>query len=187
MKRVIHFRVRCVGKGSPTFCVRIFPDKRAMKAWASQENPDRTTSYAKAEASVHAYRRLRLTQGRWHRHADTGWIVFHMGHIGAGIVSHEMTHAALYYLQLWRPQLHRRLQTSRNADEVLAWVQGWLVAQFWRKFYKAHGGTVKATGSYRRRHSRNSVRGMWSLSYAPREVIGGRWLLPRGRHGSRGG
>ena len=145
---MIHFRIRCVGKGSPSFCVRIFPDKQAMRAWANTQNPGKTGQYAKAEASVHSYQRLRLKDGRWRRLPDMGWIVFHRGHIGAGIVSHEMTHAALYYLQFWRPQLHRRLQTSRKADEVLAWVQGWLVAQFWRKFYKANDGRVKATGSY---------------------------------------
>ena len=147
----IHFRIRCVGKGSPTFCVRVFPDKRAMRAWVSTENPLHPGQYAKSEASVHAYGRWRLVHGlTWQRQPDMGWIVFHVGHVGAGIVSHEMTHAALYYLQFWRPQLHRRLQTSRQADEVLAWVQGWLVAQFWRKFYKANGGMVKATGSYGR-------------------------------------
>lgn len=145
---IIRFRIRCAGKGSPTFCVRIFPDKRAMRAWASTENPIRPAEYANTEASVHAYLRSRLIGSTWQRLSDTGWIVFHMGHLGAGIVSHEMTHAALRYLQLWRPQLHRRLQTSRKADEVLAWVQGWLVAQFWWKFYKANDGRVKATGSY---------------------------------------
>src|SRR3990167_2399015 len=148
--RIIRFRVRCGGKGSPSFCVRIFADKQTMRAWASRENPDKTARYGASEASVHAYTRSRLVHGRWQRQADTGWIVFHMGHMGAGIVSHEMTHAALRYLQFWRPQLHRRLQTSPRADECLAWVQGWLVAQFWRKFYRANGGTVKATGSYSR-------------------------------------
>jgi len=147
---IIRFRVRCVGKGSPYFSVHIFPDKQAMRAWASRQNPDKTARYGKSEASVHAYARSRLVSGWWQRQADTGWIVFHMGHMGAGIVSHEMTHAALYYLQFHRPQLHRRLQTSPKADEVLAWVQGWLVAQFWRKFYKANGGLVRATGRYSR-------------------------------------
>src|SRR3990167_1433752 len=65
-------------------------------------------------------------------------------------LSHAVGHAALYYLKFWRPQLFRVLWTSRKADECLAWVQGWLVAQFWTKFYRARGRRIRATGSYPR-------------------------------------
>lgn len=148
--RVIRFRVKCLKSGSPYFDVRIFPTQATMREWATAHNPDKQARYADTEAAVYAWRRIVRVRGKWQRKPDTGWIVFHRGHVGAGIVSHEMTHAAFYYLQMCRPQLFRVLLTSRKADECLAWVQGFLVAQFWVKFYRARGKRVLATGSYRR-------------------------------------
>jgi len=127
-RRVIRFRVRCLKSDSPYFDVRIFPTQSAMRDWAAAHNPDTQERYADTEAAVYSWKRLVRVRGKWQRKPDMGWIVFYTGHIGAGIVSHEMTHAAFYYLKFWRPQLFRVLLTSRRADECLAWVQGFLVA-----------------------------------------------------------
>lgn len=60
-----------------------------------------------------------------------GTIAFCSEHIGSGIVSHEMTHAALYYCYRARKNFDPRKPAH---DELLAWTQGWLTTQFWRKF-----------------------------------------------------
>lgn len=72
-----------------------------------------TTSYSK------------IVAGR--RTGELGIVLFHLGSMGAGIVSHEMTHAAL----MWR-----RRRCKRATDERVCWVQGNLVMQFWRQFWK---------------------------------------------------
>ena len=144
----LRFRLRCVPHG-PYYTVRIFPTKSAMQRWAAHANPSNLSGYLDTEGAVFAYTKHRYLRRKWRRTPDLGWIVLYRGHLGAGIVSHELTHAALYYLQFWRPQLFHRLQTSRKADETLAWVQGFLTAKFWEKFYQAVG-PVRGTGSYRR-------------------------------------
>ncbi len=135
----IRFRMYAVRRKGPYFTVHIFRDRAAMRSWA-KINASRfggpVSTYRVAEAAVHSWNIHRLSSAKWSRSEDTGWIVFHRKRIGAGIVSHEMTHAALYYLMLWRPQLFRVIQRSRRADEALAWVQGWLVTQFWREFFR---------------------------------------------------
>lgn len=137
MNAILRFRVRCTKEVCPFFMVHIFPTRDMMHAWSAVQNPTRPNEYRGVEAGVHAFRRLQWRGRQWKTSPQMGWIVFHSKHLGAGIVSHEMTHAAMYYLQLWRPQLFRRLQSSKKADEALAWVQGWLVMQFWRKFFHA--------------------------------------------------
>ena len=134
MASPVTFRLRCFRGDGPYYVVRIFDTKEAMRQWATTQNPRQASWYRNAEAAVHAYRILRVVNGQ--RIKGNGWIVFHRHRLGAGIVSHELTHAAFYYLQLWRPQLFRRLQTSRAADECLAWVSGYLVNQFWVTWYK---------------------------------------------------
>ena len=52
--------------------------------------------------------------------------------IGAGIVSHEMTHAAVFYL---RNHQGMNISNPRN-DERLAYLQGDLTREFWREWWK---------------------------------------------------
>lgn len=63
-----------------------------------------------------------------------GHVLFHQGNLGAGIVSHEMTHAAWFMMLRYHPRLVQ--SCSSVMDERMAWVQGWLVTQFWRKFWR---------------------------------------------------
>lgn len=67
------------------------------------------------------------------RTGQVGQILLWLGGFGAGILSHEMTHAALYWVMRRRRSIRK---TDKRADELLAWTQGWLVTQFWRNFYR---------------------------------------------------
>lgn len=84
------------------------------------------------EAQATWWKTLRRIKARWRTGNCCGVILFHRGRIGAGIVSHEMTHAALYHVAY-----RRKLDPlkSKHADEVLAYTQGWLTTQFWRWYY----------------------------------------------------
>lgn len=75
-----------------------------------------------------------------------GVILMHLGNIGAGLVSHEMTHASLYWVGRQRDGIPTHLDLDSKTDERLAWVQGWLVTQFWRWWYRLEKrGIVKRT------------------------------------------
>jgi hypothetical protein len=62
-----------------------------------------------------------------------GDILFYKGYLGAGVVSHEMVHAAVYCHKEIRVNLNK-LYNSYNDDERFADTVGYLNAQFWRKY-----------------------------------------------------
>lgn len=88
------------------------------------------------EAQATWFKTLTLRGGRFRRDRCCGEILFHSGRLGAGIVSHEMVHAASFYL-VWDRGLDPHPDFGA-AHEKLCLVQGWLVTQFWRHFYRLH-------------------------------------------------
>ena len=82
---------------------------------------------------------LRKTRRGWHPTKLAGYVVLVQGALSSGYVSHEMTHAA--YFRLLRSGGKKRPWESvvfndPSVSEPLAWLQGWLVAQFWVEFYQ---------------------------------------------------
>ena len=114
--------------------VLIFPDvDRMRRYWTEQGIVVAGSSgghdwQARATGWVAQYV---LRRGRWRKTNCVGEILFHSGNVGSGIVSHEMTHAAHYTLrQKWAHY------NTPYRDEKLAWLQGWLVYQFWVNYYR---------------------------------------------------
>jgi len=120
------FRIYTDGRGSKYYTVFVFADKHAMyvfrdewhEAWGVKK------SY-RFEAECVSWKWKSLEDKRMHKR-DIGCVIFHLGFIGSGVVSHEMTHAALF----WR--------RKRHSDERVCRVQGELVRQFWLKYYRAN-------------------------------------------------
>ena len=132
----IIFTVRCKDGPGPYYRVYIFEDVDSMRAWGNTHDIQKRKGYFKGcEAHVQAMTAMRLRKGHWRKLLYIGWVAFHKGNIGSGIVSHEMTHAALYFMGRWKRRL-RMSDANRRFDECLAWTQGWLVKQFWDKYYK---------------------------------------------------
>ena len=76
----------------------------------------------------------------WRAHC-IGHILFHRQRLGAGIVAHEMGHATLRWAETWMKvpakDLYEgtgRARAHKNEEDVLH-VLGYLVAQFWSRFY----------------------------------------------------
>lgn len=119
----------------------VFRDADLMRQWWKRKARDlsfRTRGDTKRgdhtfEAQATWWKTFRLRKSRWSRGLCCGFIIFHRGRIGAGIVSHEMTHAALYHLAYEKKMDPLK---SKRADELLAWTQGWLTSQFWTWYYK---------------------------------------------------
>jgi hypothetical protein len=134
MTQPISFRLRCDRHGR-YYRVLIFPAREAMYQHDRRWNRNRgiRTGRMRFLAIVHSFETLYFKAGRWHSAKRIGDILFQRENIGVGIVSHEMTHAARYYLQAWRPRLGWK---TPRFDETMAWVQGELVRQFWCAFYR---------------------------------------------------
>jgi len=73
---------------------------------------------------------------RLKRHPEIGQILFWAGNMGAGVVSHELTHATTYWAGRRTRLPLGELYSNRVADERYAWALGHLVAQFWTKYWQ---------------------------------------------------
>ncbi len=72
-----------------------------------------------------------------------GEICFHLRHLDAETVSHEMTHATVCWARRKGIDLGK-IHEDRDIDERVAWTQGYLVGQFWDRLYKMQDrGTVR--------------------------------------------
>ena len=128
----ISFKVWCDKKKTRFYWVHIFKNKETMQAWNLKDGYNGSKRYA---AVARSYSRQKLVKGRWKVKKDEqGCVSFDVHTLGAGIVSHEFTHAALYWFHA-KYKDYRKLDNSKH-DELLAWVQGNLVRQFWYQFYK---------------------------------------------------
>lgn len=138
------FRVYCE-KGKPFYYqVYIFDTIEAMQRHFTQTNRNvrwqRGASEGRLgfEAIAQSWEREKYNGRKIAvRRTNIGQILFYAGNLGAGIVSHEMTHATTFWAHRTAKMDLSKLYSSRRIDERYAWVQGYLVAQFWTKTYRA--------------------------------------------------
>ena len=123
------------------FRIFIFRDRETMHQFRREQKKfegERCGGEGFAAEASH-WRSLRIGRtGRVVRQGnDRGQAIFYAGRVGSGIVSHEMTHLAVFYLAANAAQRGRRFDPVRSHrdNERLAYVQGDLVHQFWRRFY----------------------------------------------------
>ncbi len=69
------------------------------------------------------------------RGEEAGQVLFYLGSCVPGIVSHEFTHAALYWVKNHGVKA-AHLYTRSAADERLARTQGDMVHEFWTLYYR---------------------------------------------------
>ncbi len=127
---------------SPYYRVLIFPSKAAMYEYerllaksmcrrSGRRLIKGVRGAFRFEAIAHRYHGFRRYRGKWRRSRNLGHILLYDGGFGAGIVAHECLHAALYSFPRWR------IRKTGLLDEALAWRTGWLVNQFWERYYEA--------------------------------------------------
>lgn len=124
------------------FEVRIYATKRGMQRAIRQS--DRwlgiTSEWAQAEAVCRSFKHQRFVRGRWRTGPPCGVLFLHRGRLGAGIVAHEIAHAAVQYARRVRLS-GRRVWRSVGGDEAqpnerFARITGDLNAQFWQHYYQ---------------------------------------------------
>ncbi len=102
---------------------------------ASALSSDAVTRLGEFEALTSSWR-VEASDSTRQAHSDLnlGQILFYQKRLGAGIVSHEMTHAALFWLE--RIGRLADLATDADVQEQCCQVQGNLTRQFWVKWLR---------------------------------------------------
>lgn len=118
-------------------------------------DPEELRAFAREQDKILGYRsRWNKTLGcaRWFggstpaaKPNQIGVVLLCRQHIGVGIVSHEMTHAALYAINrgVWSvPKKGPHYMKLTDAqDERQAWLVGWFCVQFYDWYYRQKGAS----------------------------------------------
>lgn len=99
----------------------------------------------RCEAITLSFDMLKLKDKRWHCSPKVGEILFYTDSVGAGVVSHECTHAMFHFAV--RSTRGSRFKSESRLEEYHCWIQGWLVTQFWRKFWRRFPEGFKCKGN----------------------------------------
>lgn len=137
MKPLHTWRLWCEPKRKHWFVAYVFATKRQMYGFHDLRHGRGQHNY---EARVQGL--IVYSDGK--RTGKLGEMFLYAGNLGAGIVAHECTHAALRWLddglhRLKWPSIFSAAGPSASpAEERFCWVVGNLVLQFWRRFYRCH-------------------------------------------------
>lgn len=122
------------GPGALRVRVRVFKDRRAMHRYWRGERPDSPPP----AASAAGFLPFRITSYR-RRRARTrplfGEILLNIQELGAGIVAHEMLHAALEWARRKRISLALIDADDRPLEERLCYAHHTLVVEFWTVYW----------------------------------------------------
>lgn len=128
---MIAFNVYPRGGSTTHYRVLVFPSRKAMYAYREVSTP-------RVDKGAHGRFRYEAITKYRHRTAfgivldGCGEIHFHQQFVGVGVVAHEMTHAARYFLE----SVRRMKPGSRRWDETMARCVGDLCRQFWTCYYR---------------------------------------------------
>lgn len=131
MKWPVRMRLRAERHGKPVVLVEVHRDRDAMQRAIKEDG--RSACY-RTEGFCASFWAKSYAKGK----ATTPWrwgcrVYLYAGGAGSGVVSHELTHAALFYCT--RSRKTDRI-SFRRLNERLAWTQGWLVHQYWQAYYR---------------------------------------------------
>lgn len=121
-------KFRLTVRGGSYYTVHIFRHKADMIRYQQDGSGDGIRRESTFEAICMSWRRYRMRGGRWHELKECGAILFQIGFMGAGVVAHELAHAAF------------RTLGSRSAfarrEEAFCRLLGELVSKFWRAYWR---------------------------------------------------
>ncbi len=134
MKGCVTFRIYPDGEKDNYYTAFIFKTKAAMTAFQCKttEGVKWGSKYkdmvdSECEAITYSWGTP--------RGQEAGQVLFWTGSCNARIVSHEFTHAALYWIKNHGVKA-THLYTRSAADERLAWTQGEMTGEFWVEYWK---------------------------------------------------
>jgi len=133
----LEFRLYCDRYRKKYYVCRIFGSLKEMHKW------DKEDGYENPSLKKNNYLGLTRAYEVWSIHpkakdkksGEIGSISLTVEHCTSGIVSHECTHAALYWFLATHKKIEKLLEPE--FDEKFAWVQGNLNRQVWVHWFKA--------------------------------------------------
>ena len=131
---ITHFRVHPGRECADYFTVRVYATQKHMET-AYQVVRSAGEPEEDFDAVTVPWERLIIAaDGTQTTHPEQGVILFYEESIAADTVSHEMTHAAISYLEETDGVDWSALKSDDAMEERLCYVQGWLTGEFWRKW-----------------------------------------------------
>ena len=129
------FRIRPKPDRPEYYQVRIFKTQEQMFRWSERRGFDVGGREANTGAYVCSFQLYHIdADGGEKTLPQIGIICLHLDELGAGVVSHEMTHAALYW---FRYSLGDYSQLEQGDYlETVCQVQGDLTGQFWDRYFR---------------------------------------------------
>ena len=131
------FRVKADPTRPQYYVVRVSPTKAAMYADYQRVKvvDDDASDLCDFEAIMMPWQRFMIGRdGTETEHPERGAILFCEQSIWTETVSHEMTHAAVDYLETVEGVDWNHLKADHALEERLCRVQGYLVGEFWWKW-----------------------------------------------------
>ena len=126
---VENFKLYCSRK--EYYLCKIFSSKKEMQKWNEEDGYKTTSDYQGVCRQVDYF----IVKGnKCKKSSQIGTISFYIDRIGSGIVSHEMTHAALFWFKN-KFRSYSKLGIKKN-DEKVCYAQGHMVMQFWNHWYE---------------------------------------------------
>lgn len=131
------FKIKTQGEPHFFWC-RVFDTKKEMHQWY------RTTSQYQEQggkgdfgAMVLPYEKVKFENDAEIRHPEIGTVIFYRGQMGAGVISHEMGHCALWYDRIINGNRNAQYGEEVNDEEErLCYLIGDLTRCLVNKCYK---------------------------------------------------
>ena len=135
MKGCVTFRVYPDGEQDNYYTAFIFKTKAAMAAFQVKTTEGVKWGSKYQDMDDSAYEAITYNWGAFPRGNEAGQVLFYTGSCNSRIVSHEFTHAALYWVKAHGVKA-THLYTRPGADERLARTQGDMVGEFWAEYWQ---------------------------------------------------
>lgn len=132
---VIRFKVYLAKDKKDWYKVFIFLNREQMRIFEKEQS--KLLKFKPAGKFEALCRRWQVYTKAERKKWGMGNILFYNGGYGAGTVAHEMSHAVTYTFLYQKYKVNfNKLLRDKKLEESFAWMQGYLVSQFWKNHYK---------------------------------------------------
>lgn len=134
---IAKFNVKPNPKKKEYYMVVVFKTKKDMLEYWNSRGGE-LQLFFHFEALTHGFEAAKFVKGKKKTMPIVGQVLFYKGNLGPAIVAHEMAHAAVYYARKhkWQFQFTGRGKKWNKTHEDYAYMVGYLVSQFWKKYNK---------------------------------------------------
>lgn len=137
--KIKQFRIYPEKKNGVWFKAFLFPDKESMYAFERIiRERVKSTASARQQTDYVGYRFEALTTAyvKPEKNKQLGYLLFHQGFLGAGVVSHEITHAAFRYWDYKKRKFSSLKNGLHTKQEDFCMMVERMNMYFWAGYYR---------------------------------------------------